>query len=142
MLDVLKVVLGHNAECIFPCFWYLQIGGGSLRIYKREVQQKVLEIVGISSEQVRRPSGYLNFGGHASMFIMCMIYVMVSRTSFLFLFLSALFHPLLNKCLLLERNIHGLVYYVMMMNSETLEIIAKSKLLKLDFNAMFGWKED
>lgn len=29
-----------------------QIGGGSLRIYKREVQEKVLDIVGISREQV------------------------------------------------------------------------------------------
>lgn len=37
--------------CLFVWF---QIGGGSLRIYKREVQQKVLEIVGISPEQVRR----------------------------------------------------------------------------------------
>lgn len=35
-------------------FVWCQIGGGSLRIYKREVQQKVLEIVGISPEQVRR----------------------------------------------------------------------------------------
>lgn len=35
------------------CFlWCHQIGGGSLRIYKREVQQKVLEIVGISPEEV------------------------------------------------------------------------------------------
>ncbi|KAF2320766.1 hypothetical protein GH714_030583 [Hevea brasiliensis] len=30
----------------------VEIGGGSLRIYKREVQQKVLEIVGISPEKV------------------------------------------------------------------------------------------
>ncbi|KAJ9159338.1 hypothetical protein P3X46_024848 [Hevea brasiliensis] len=30
----------------------VEIGGGSLRIYKREVQQKVLEIVGISPEQL------------------------------------------------------------------------------------------
>jgi len=34
--------------------WCYQIGGGSLRIYKREVQERVLEIVGISLEQVRR----------------------------------------------------------------------------------------
>ncbi|CAI0401195.1 unnamed protein product [Linum tenue] len=31
----------------------IEIGGGSLRIYKREIQQKVLEIIGISHEQVR-----------------------------------------------------------------------------------------
>lgn len=30
-----------------------QIGGGSLRIYKRDIQEKVLEIVGISPEQVQ-----------------------------------------------------------------------------------------
>ncbi|KAI4351410.1 hypothetical protein L6164_005779 [Bauhinia variegata] len=29
----------------------VEIGGGSLRIYKRDIQQKVLEIVGISMEQ-------------------------------------------------------------------------------------------
>ena len=29
-----------------------QIGGGSLRIYRREIQQKVLEIIGISLEKV------------------------------------------------------------------------------------------
>ncbi|XP_041994751.1 aspartate--tRNA ligase, chloroplastic/mitochondrial-like [Salvia splendens] len=37
----------------------VEIGGGSLRIYKREVQQKVLEIVGISSEQAENKFGYL-----------------------------------------------------------------------------------
>ncbi|KAL5988339.1 hypothetical protein ACLOJK_036103 [Asimina triloba] len=31
----------------------VEIGGGSLRIYKREVQEKVLEIVGISQEQLQ-----------------------------------------------------------------------------------------
>ncbi|KAJ7946208.1 Aspartate--tRNA ligase [Quillaja saponaria] len=36
-----------------------EIGGGSLRIYKREVQQKVLEIVGISLEQAEAKFGYL-----------------------------------------------------------------------------------
>ncbi|KAL5787980.1 hypothetical protein ACOSP7_004929 [Xanthoceras sorbifolium] len=37
----------------------VEIGGGSLRIYKREVQQKVLEIVGISLEQAEAKFGYL-----------------------------------------------------------------------------------
>ncbi|GAV69931.1 tRNA-synt_2 domain-containing protein/tRNA_anti domain-containing protein/GAD domain-containing protein [Cephalotus follicularis] len=37
----------------------VEIGGGSLRIYKREVQQKVLEIVGISTEQAEAKFGYL-----------------------------------------------------------------------------------
>ncbi|XP_011002533.1 PREDICTED: aspartate--tRNA ligase, mitochondrial isoform X6 [Populus euphratica] len=37
----------------------VEIGGGSLRIYKREVQQKVLEIVGISPEQAEAKFGYL-----------------------------------------------------------------------------------
>ncbi|XP_050363649.1 aspartate--tRNA ligase, chloroplastic/mitochondrial [Argentina anserina] len=37
----------------------VEIGGGSLRIYKREVQQKVLEIVGISSEEAEAKFGYL-----------------------------------------------------------------------------------
>ncbi|KAL4303945.1 hypothetical protein GQ457_10G023040 [Hibiscus cannabinus] len=32
----------------------VEIGSGSLRIYKREVQQKVLETIGISPEQLRR----------------------------------------------------------------------------------------
>ncbi|KAL2537281.1 tRNA synthetase class II family protein [Forsythia ovata] len=37
----------------------VEIGGGSLRIYKREVQEKVLEIVGISPEQAETKFGYL-----------------------------------------------------------------------------------
>ncbi|KAI9181786.1 hypothetical protein LWI28_018567 [Acer negundo] len=37
----------------------VEIGGGSLRIYTREVQQKVLEIVGISLEQAEVKFGYL-----------------------------------------------------------------------------------
>ncbi|XP_044490876.1 aspartate--tRNA ligase, chloroplastic/mitochondrial isoform X1 [Mangifera indica] len=37
----------------------VEIGGGSLRIYKREIQQKVLGIVGISPEQAEAKFGYL-----------------------------------------------------------------------------------
>ncbi|XP_062178162.1 aspartate--tRNA ligase, chloroplastic/mitochondrial [Alnus glutinosa] len=37
----------------------VEIGGGSLRIYKRDVQQKVLETVGISPEQAEAKFGYL-----------------------------------------------------------------------------------
>ncbi|CAH9131969.1 unnamed protein product [Cuscuta epithymum] len=37
----------------------VEIGGGSLRIHKRDVQQKVLEMVGISSEQAEAKFGYL-----------------------------------------------------------------------------------
>lgn len=37
----------------------VEIGGGSLRIYKRKVQEKVLEIVGISPEQAEAKFGYL-----------------------------------------------------------------------------------
>ncbi|XP_073041445.1 aspartate--tRNA ligase, chloroplastic/mitochondrial-like isoform X4 [Primulina eburnea] len=37
----------------------VEIGGGSLRIYKRDIQEKVLEIVGISSEQAEAKFGYL-----------------------------------------------------------------------------------
>ncbi|KAF5444269.1 hypothetical protein F2P56_036757 [Juglans regia] len=37
----------------------VEIGGGSLRIYKREIQQKVLEIVGISLLQAEAKFGYL-----------------------------------------------------------------------------------
>ncbi|KAI8532592.1 hypothetical protein RHMOL_Rhmol11G0225600 [Rhododendron molle] len=37
----------------------VEIGGGSLRIYKREIQEKVLEIVGISPEQAEAKFGYL-----------------------------------------------------------------------------------
>ncbi|KAL1357238.1 hypothetical protein HN51_009189 [Arachis hypogaea] len=37
----------------------VEIGGGSLRIYKRDIQQKVLEIVGISIEQAESKFGYL-----------------------------------------------------------------------------------
>ncbi|KAJ6842773.1 aspartate--tRNA ligase, chloroplastic/mitochondrial isoform X1 [Iris pallida] len=37
----------------------VEIGGGSLRIYKREVQEKVLEIVGLSPKQAEEKFGYL-----------------------------------------------------------------------------------
>ncbi|XP_078178008.1 tRNA synthetase class II (D, K and N) family protein [Carex rostrata] len=37
----------------------VEIGGGSLRIYKREVQEKILEIIGISREQAEEKFGYL-----------------------------------------------------------------------------------
>ncbi|RDX91112.1 Aspartate--tRNA ligase, chloroplastic/mitochondrial, partial [Mucuna pruriens] len=37
----------------------VEIGGGSLRIYKRDIQQKVFEIVGISMEQAEAKFGYL-----------------------------------------------------------------------------------
>ncbi|KAL3538767.1 hypothetical protein ACH5RR_002133 [Cinchona calisaya] len=37
----------------------VEIGGGSLRIYKREVQEKVLEIIGISPQQAEAKFGYL-----------------------------------------------------------------------------------
>lgn len=37
----------------------VEIGGGSLRIYKRQVQEKVLEIVGITREQAEEKFGYL-----------------------------------------------------------------------------------
>ncbi|KAI4367544.1 hypothetical protein MLD38_023272 [Melastoma candidum] len=37
----------------------VEIGGGSLRIYKREVQEKVLEVVGISREEAKEKFGYL-----------------------------------------------------------------------------------
>jgi hypothetical protein len=37
--------------CTYNYYIWCQIGGGSLRIYKRDIQQKVLETVGISMEQ-------------------------------------------------------------------------------------------
>ncbi|XP_077233976.1 tRNA synthetase class II (D, K and N) family protein isoform X2 [Tasmannia lanceolata] len=37
----------------------VEIGGGSLRIFKREVQEKVLEIVGITPKQAEEKFGYL-----------------------------------------------------------------------------------
>ncbi|KAK9110827.1 hypothetical protein Sjap_018887 [Stephania japonica] len=37
----------------------VEIGGGSLRIYKREVQEKVLEIIGITPKQAEEKFGYL-----------------------------------------------------------------------------------
>ncbi|GLT96993.1 hypothetical protein SLE2022_145810 [Rubroshorea leprosula] len=37
----------------------VEIGGGSLRIYRRDIQQKVLEIIGISPEQAEEKFGYL-----------------------------------------------------------------------------------
>ncbi|XP_062185355.1 aspartate--tRNA ligase, chloroplastic/mitochondrial-like [Phragmites australis] len=37
----------------------LEIGGGSLRIYKSDVQQRIFEIIGISPEQAEEKFGYL-----------------------------------------------------------------------------------
>ncbi|ERN14232.1 aspartate--tRNA ligase, chloroplastic/mitochondrial isoform X1 [Amborella trichopoda] len=37
----------------------VEVGGGSLRIYKREIQEKVLEFVGISPIQAKEKFGYL-----------------------------------------------------------------------------------
>ncbi|XP_072972324.1 aspartate--tRNA ligase, chloroplastic/mitochondrial [Typha angustifolia] len=37
----------------------VEIGGGSLRIYNREVQEKILEIVGIAAKQAEEKFGYL-----------------------------------------------------------------------------------
>ncbi|CAM8994069.1 unnamed protein product [Rhodiola kirilowii] len=37
----------------------VEIGGGSLRIYKREIQLKVLETIGISAEEAEAKFGYL-----------------------------------------------------------------------------------
>ncbi|XP_024636347.2 aspartate--tRNA ligase, chloroplastic/mitochondrial-like [Medicago truncatula] len=37
----------------------VKIGGGSLRIYKRDIQQKVFETLGISMEQAEAKYGYL-----------------------------------------------------------------------------------
>lgn len=37
----------------------VEIGGGSLRIYRRELQEKVLELVGISPDQAEEKFGYL-----------------------------------------------------------------------------------
>ncbi|XP_048610628.1 aspartate--tRNA ligase, chloroplastic/mitochondrial-like [Brassica napus] len=37
----------------------VEIGGGSLRIYKRDVQEKVLEIIGISAEEAEAKFDYL-----------------------------------------------------------------------------------
>ncbi|WOL06914.1 aspartate--tRNA ligase, chloroplastic/mitochondrial [Canna indica] len=37
----------------------IEIGGGSLRIYKREIQEKILEIIGISHKQAEEKFGYL-----------------------------------------------------------------------------------
>ncbi|KAL6213206.1 hypothetical protein ACLB2K_012653 [Fragaria x ananassa] len=85
-LDRLRVFVAHELDLIddsrhsilwvtdFPMFEWndleqsiaydmvyngVEIGGGSLRIYKREVQQKVLEIVGISPEEAEAKFGYL-----------------------------------------------------------------------------------
>lgn len=37
----------------------VEIGGGSLRIYRREIQQKVLEVIGISPDKAEEKFGYL-----------------------------------------------------------------------------------
>lgn len=57
----LKAMPGCNEPCISLLLLHCQIGGGSLRIYKREIQQKVLEIVGITPEQVRSTLCYMHF---------------------------------------------------------------------------------
>lgn len=51
--NCLKVVISSTWNQLALLGRCYQIGGGSLRIYKREIQEKVLEIVGISPEQVR-----------------------------------------------------------------------------------------
>jgi aspartyl-tRNA synthetase len=37
----------------------LEIGGGSLRIYQREIQEKVFEAIGLSEEEARSKFGFL-----------------------------------------------------------------------------------
>lgn len=50
--DGLTTEICVSNSIISLSLFFCQIGGGSLRIYKRDIQQKVLEIVGISMEQV------------------------------------------------------------------------------------------
>ncbi|XP_028060688.1 uncharacterized protein LOC114264283 [Camellia sinensis] len=51
--------MSENVRAILYQAGFLEIGGESLRIYKREIQENVLEIVGISPEQAEAKFGYL-----------------------------------------------------------------------------------
>ena len=39
--------------------WLVQIGGGSLRIYRSDVQKQVFEAIGMSDEEANEKFGYL-----------------------------------------------------------------------------------
>jgi aspartyl-tRNA synthetase len=55
-LDDLKTARAQAYDLVFNGF---EIGGGSRRIYQREVQEKVFETIGLSPEEARNKFGFL-----------------------------------------------------------------------------------
>ena len=55
-LDDLKTARAQAYDLIYNG---VELGGGSLRIYQREIQEKVFEAIGLSSEEARNKFGFL-----------------------------------------------------------------------------------
>ena len=55
-LDDLKTARAQAYDLVFNGF---EVGGGSLRIYQREIQQQVFDAIGLSSEEAQSKFGFL-----------------------------------------------------------------------------------
>ncbi|PMB26908.1 aspartate--tRNA ligase [Fischerella thermalis] len=55
-LDDLKTARAQAYDLVFNGF---EVGGGSLRIYQREIQQQVFDAIGLSSEEAQNKFGFL-----------------------------------------------------------------------------------
>jgi aspartyl-tRNA synthetase len=52
----LATARAHAYDCVYNG---VEVGGGSLRIYRRDVQAKVFEAIGLSAEEAQEKFGWL-----------------------------------------------------------------------------------